>query len=156
VGSLRAKLHLQTVLARGGGMPVTYGQWAARFLKALGTPVSHSNLVVMVAWQSAEGTDASWNPLATTYDMPGATMFNSVGVKNYPSLGAGIQATIGTLQGSSHGYEAIVSHLRASSDPMVTGGAINASDWCHGCAGGQYVIELIPVVEKYYENYANR
>jgi peptidoglycan hydrolase CwlO-like protein len=156
VNSLQAKLHLQAVIARGGGMPITYGQWAAKFLSALGAPVSRRNLVVMVAWESAEGTDASWNPLATTYDIAGATMFNSVGVKNYPSLAVGIQATIGTLQGTSHGYEHIVAGLMASKDPMVTGGAINASDWCYGCSGGQYVIELIPVVEKYYSKYANR
>jgi hypothetical protein len=109
-----------------------------------------------VAWQTAEGTTASWNPLATTQDMPGATLFNSVGVKNYPSLASGVQATILTLQGTSHGYEQIVADLQASMDPMVTGGAINASDWCYGCSGGQYVIELIPVVEQYFSSYANR
>ena len=46
--------------------------------------------------------------------------------------------------------------LMASKDPMITGGAINASDWCYGCSGGQYVIELIPVVERYFSKYANR
>ena len=156
VGNLRAKLQLQALLAKGGGMTITYGRWAARFLTAAGAPVSHRNLVVMVAWQSAEGTSASWNPLATTQDMPGATMFNSVGVKNYSSLGSGIQATILTLEAPGHGYEDILSDLRASKDSMTTGGAINASDWCHGCSGGRYVIELIPVVEQYFSTYANR
>ena len=160
VHKLRHRLTAQEIAAAtmgaGKGMPVTYGQWAAKFLPAVGAPVSNHNLVVMVAWQSAEGTTASWNPLATTYDMPGATDFNSVGVKNYASLQDGIHAVVGTLENPSHGYEAIVSDLQASSDPMVTAGAINASDWCHGCAGGQYVIELIPTVEQYFATYSGR
>src|SRR5205807_3361422 len=105
---------------------------------------SRGNLVVMVAWQSAEGTMASWNPLATTYSMSGATDFNSVGVKNYQSLDQGLQAIVGTLQATGHGYEAILADLRSSAPSLTTGGAINASDWCHGCAGGRYVIDLIP------------
>src|SRR5205823_14688638 len=119
----------------GGGMPITYGQWAEKFLPAISAPVSQNNLVAMVAWQSAEGTMASWNPLATTYDMPGATDFNSVGVKNYTSVAQGVQAVVRTLENPGHGYEAIVGNLQAAADPMVTAGAINASDWCHGCSG---------------------
>ena len=98
---------------------------------------------------------ASWNPLATTYDMPGATDFNSVGVKNYVSLAQGIEAIVFTLEAPNHGYETILSDLRASADPMVTAGAINASDWCHGCAGGQYVLDLVPVVDQYFAKFAS-
>ena len=99
-------------------------------------------MVVLVAWQSAEGTDAAYNPLATTYREPGSTDFNSVGVQNYASLAQGIDAIHKTLEASSHGYEQILAGLAASADPMTTGEAINASDWCHGCTNGQYVIEL--------------
>ena len=80
--------------------------------------------------------------------------FNSAGVRNYASLGQGIQATIDTLRASGYGYEAILSDLAASADPYTTAGAINASSWCHGCAGGNYVIGLIPAVEAYYGSYA--
>ena len=139
----------------GIGIPVTYGRWAAKFLAGLGAPVSRNNLVVMVAWQSAEGTMASWNPLATTYPMPGATDFNSVGVKNYTSLAQGIQAIILTLSSPNYGYQAVVSDLRASADPVETADAINASGWCHGCAGGQYVIDLVPAVEQYYARFSS-
>ena len=118
--------------------------------------VTQNNLVVMVAWQSAEGTTATWNPLATTYSMPGATDFNSVGVKNYTSLQQGLQAIARTLEAPGHGYEQIIAGLQASSDPTVTAGAINASDWCHGCSGGKYVIELVPVVEQYFSKFASR
>jgi hypothetical protein len=138
----------------GAGVPITYGRWAGRFLKAIGAPVSQNNLVAMVAWQSAEGTMASWNPLATTYSMPGATAFNSVGVRNYTSLEQGIQAIVFTLQSPGHGYENILADLRASADPAVTAGAINASDWCSGCAGGQYVLDLIPTVQQYFGQFA--
>jgi hypothetical protein len=138
----------------GIGVPVTYGRWAAKFLNALGAPVSRNNLVVMVAWQSAEGTMATWNPLATTYQMPGATEFNSVGVKNYTSLAQGIQAIILTLGSPNYGYPSVVSDLRASADPVVTAEAINASGWCHGCSGGQYVLDLVPAVEQYYASFS--
>jgi peptidoglycan hydrolase CwlO-like protein len=156
VQTLKATLTAQQRTALGSGMPITFGDWAGRFLAALGALTSHGNLVAMVAWESAEGTMASWNPLATTYDMPGATLFNSVGVKNYRSLAQGVQATIGTLQAPGHGYQAIVGDLVASTDPMTTAQAINASDWCHGCAGGQYVVELVPVVEQYFSSYSGR
>ena len=156
MGHLKARQRLEQMLAGGSGMTITYGQWAAKFLASLGAPTGHRNQVVMVAWESAEGTLASWNPLATTYDMPGATQFNSAGVRNYRSLADGIQAIIMTLGIPGHGYESIVADLRARDDPMTTAGAINASDWCHGCAGGQYVIELVPVVEQYFAEYAGR
>jgi hypothetical protein len=79
-----------------------------------------------------------------------------VGVQNYASLAQGIDAIHKTLEASSHGYEQILAGLAASADPMTTGEAINASDWCHGCANGQYVIELIPIVEQYYAKFAAR
>jgi hypothetical protein len=37
---------------------------------------------------------------------------------------------------------------------MTTAKAINASMWCSGCANGQYVVDLIPSVEQYYDSYA--
>jgi len=160
VKKLHHKLTAQEIAAAslcpGIGVPVTYGRWATKFLPAIGAPVSQNNLIVMVAWQSAEGTTASWNPLATTYSMPGASGFNSVGVQNFASLAQGIQAIAMTLKSAGHGYQAIVSDLQASAAPMVTATAINASDWCHGCAGGQYVLDLIPVVEQYFQAYSSR
>ena len=139
----------------GRGMTISYGEWARSFLVALGAPVVRDNLVAVVAWEAAEGTMATWNPLATTIAMPGATVYNSHGVKNYRSKEQGIEATIMTLRRPGHGYEAIVASLRAGADAMETGRAINRSDWCRGCAGGTYVIGFIPAVQQYYERYAN-
>lgn len=138
----------------GRGMTITYGEWASSFLTALGAPVTRNNLVVVVAWEAAEGTLATWNPLATTYSMPDATIYNSVGVRNYTSKEQGIKATINTLAAPNHGYGEIVSGLRSSADPMDTAGAVQASDWCHGCAGGRYVVSIVPAVQQYYNKYA--
>jgi hypothetical protein len=112
--------------------------------------------VVVVAWETTEYTSASWNPLATTYFLPGSTRFNSAGVRNYLSLGQGLEATTATLRLPGNGYESIVGGLASCADPMATGQAINASQWCRGCSGGGYVTAIIPAVEQYYDQYAGR
>jgi hypothetical protein len=112
--------------------------------------------VAMVSWQVAEFTQAAWNPLATTYPMPGSTLFNGSGVRNYVSLGQGLDATRLTIRSgaSSYGYGRIVSSLAGCADAMTTARAINASAWCHGCAGGTYVTGMVPKVEADYSTYA--
>jgi peptidoglycan hydrolase CwlO-like protein len=160
IKQLRKELAAQALSAArsaaGSGMTITYGDWAVHLLSALGVSGCQNNLVLVVAWEVSEYTQASWNPLATTYWMPGSTTFNSAGVKNYASLDQGLAATVGTLRKGGHGYEAILSDLAACSDPTTTGRAVNASDWCRGCAGGTYVTAIIPSVEAYYSSYANR
>jgi peptidoglycan hydrolase CwlO-like protein len=143
-------------LASLGGAVAPYGQWARLFLQAIGAPTCHQNLVVLVAWQAAEGTLASWNPLATTLQMPGSIPFNSVGVQNYTSLAQGLEAIHQTLlRGSeTYGYGAILTSLGRCADAMTTAQAVNASSWCRGCTGGAYVTGLVPVVEAYFETYA--
>jgi peptidoglycan hydrolase CwlO-like protein len=153
-GKLGAELYGLREVA-GHGMTITYGEWAQSFLNNLGAPVSRNNLVLMVAWQTAEGTLATWNPLATTYDMPGATVYNSAGVRNYTSKQQGIDATVDTLAVPGHGYGEIVSGLKSSADPMDTAAAVQASDWCNGCANGAYVVGIVPAVEQYYDKYAS-
>lgn len=142
-------------LASLGGEVAPYGQWARLFLQAIGAPTCHQNLVVLVAWQAAEGTQASWNPLATTLQMPGSIPFNSVGVQNYTSLAQGLDAIHKTLLrgATTYGYGAILSSLGRCADAMATAQAINASSWCRGCTGGAYVTGLVPVVEAYFETY---
>lgn len=152
--SLNRQLDAEQMAALGGTMP--YGAWAERWLNYIQAPVVRSNQVVMVAWQLAEGTSARWNPLATTWRMPGSTQFNGHRVQNYVSLEQGLEATRKTLSRPKLGYEPILSNLRAGAPAMDTAKAINASRWCRGCADGQYVIELIPIVERYYEKYAKR
>jgi peptidoglycan hydrolase CwlO-like protein len=158
IGHLSAKLQ-QGALSGAGGIlqgahNAPYGVWAASFLNKIGAPTCFDNLVVMVAWQVQEGTQAAWNPLATTYPMDGATNFNSVGVKNYVSLDQGLEATERTLAVKSYGYPAIMSDLHRCPDSMVTARAVNASSWCRGCTGGRYLTGLIATVEAHYETYS--
>jgi peptidoglycan hydrolase CwlO-like protein len=148
--------EIRARLASLGGEVAPYGQWARLFLQAIGAPTCHGNLVVMVAWQAAEGTQASWNPLATTLQMPGSVAFNTVGVQNYASLAQGLDAIHRTLLrgATTYGYGAILESLGRCADAMATAQAINASSWCRGCTGGAYVTGLVPVVEAYFDTYA--
>jgi hypothetical protein len=150
---LRAEEILAAELALAHGM--NFGRWATAFLGSIGAPVARNNLVALVAWQTAEFTSAKWNPLATTYPMQGSTTYNGSGVRNYVSLRQGLQATKLTLDQTGLGYEPILSDLAHNADPMDTARAINASRWCGGCADGQYVVDLVPRVERDYNNYAN-
>jgi len=138
------------------GAGTTFGHWAHLLLGHLEAPTCRDNLAVIVAWEVAEGTAAAYNPLASTHDFPGATDFNAVGVKNYPSLEAGLQATIETLRlgATTHGYGAILAGLAECAPAQTTATAINASDWCHGCAGGMYVLDILPLVEADYARFA--
>jgi peptidoglycan hydrolase CwlO-like protein len=139
-----------------GNNNAPYGQWAGLFTTTMHLPSCHSNMVVMVAWQLSEFTQAAWNPLATTVPMPGSTTFNYAGVQNFASIDQGLQATQLTLENglTSHGYGAIVTSLQNCADPMVTAAAVNASDWCGGCAGGAYVTDNVARVEANYSLYA--
>jgi peptidoglycan hydrolase CwlO-like protein len=140
------------------GAGKTFGNWAALLLSELGAPQCRNNLTVLVAWQVAEGTAAAHNPLATTHDMPGSTAFNSVGVRNFPSVEVGLQATVETLRlpVPSYGYDAILDSLANCALAKTTATAINASSWCRGCAGGLYVLNVLPLVEADYAAFASR
>jgi hypothetical protein len=159
IARLHKQLRAEALAAVGtafqGPGHVSYGAWAGLFLRAVGAPGCQANLITLVAWQYSEFTQAAWNPLADTLAMSGSTTFNSVGVQNYVSLDQGLQATRFTLvNGSAFGYGAILSDLVGCADPMSTAGAINASMWCRGCAGGAYVVNDIAKVEANYELYA--
>ena len=156
-GKLAADLIASARQTAGAGMPLSYGQWAALFLDRFEAPACQENLIAVVAWLTSEGTQASWNPLATTLSMPGAGIFNSHGVRNYVSLEQGLEASYLTIQNGldKYRYGAIVESLQRCGDAMETGMAINQSSWCYGCTGGRYVIGIIPVVRAYYERYAN-
>ena len=98
----------------GGGGPISSGapsggsitnlsgtsplQWASAVLTAGGFPKTAANLQSLVAWALNEGGGGANNPLNTTQGGPGATDFNSVGVKNFPSVAEGVQATVATIR----------------------------------------------------------
>ena len=130
-----------------GGAHTSYGRWSVLFLRSIAAPVCHSNEVLLIAWQLSEFTQAAWNPLATTTRMTGSTDANSVGVQNFVSLAQGLEATRLTLNNGASGYGAILANLHACSAAITTARAVNASAWCHDCAGGQYVVNNIGKVE---------
>jgi hypothetical protein len=105
-------------------------QWATDLLNQLGLPVTAENIKALGAWAQAEGTKASFNPLATTQSMPGATSFNSVGVRNYASYADGIRATAQTLT-NGH-YPNILAALRAGNSAVAVAQAVAASPWGTG------------------------
>ncbi|MGZ8650731.1 MAG: coiled-coil domain-containing protein [Actinomycetota bacterium] len=145
---------LERKIARHSGA-LPFGDWADRFLEHLGAPTCRHNLVVVVAWQANEFTEARWNPLATTHRMARSTSFNDVGVQNYVSLTQGLRASVGTLTGgaTSFGYQAILDSLGRCDAALTTAEAIQASAWCRGCSNGRYVTELVPVVQAYFDRY---
>jgi peptidoglycan hydrolase CwlO-like protein len=146
---------LAAVAAVNGGLPIPFGEWAPLFLPRLGAPTCRNNLVLVVAWEATEYTMARFNPLATSYVMPGSTLFNSA-VRNYVSLDQGITATVLTLEStnSAFNYAPIVRNLRACADPLVTADAINHSAYCT-CTGSYPLTYLVPFVETNYDFYAN-
>jgi hypothetical protein len=54
-------------------------------------------LRLLDAWQRAEGGTAQWNPLNTTFYLPGSTNYNTANVKNYMRATDGVCATGLTL-----------------------------------------------------------
>lgn len=101
-----------------GAVRVTSGSENA-FIRAtladLGAPATQANITSLASWFPHEFP--SWppgavnNPMASTMPAPGATVFNSVGVRNYVSATQGAKATAATLA-NGH-YPGIVAALRS-------------------------------------------
>jgi hypothetical protein len=95
-----------TVIGTGQGQA-----FARSVLATIGAPQTPANIQSIMGWIQREGGGGANNPLNTTLSMPGATDFNSVGVKNYSSISVGILATAKTLLGG--GYSDVVSALKS-------------------------------------------
>lgn len=88
--------------------------WISAFLKGIGAPATAANTSSMSAWISHEGTFGTQgqnNPLNSTLDMPGATSFAGLAVKNYPTPAEGIRAAVATIEGGP--YNDILMALRS-------------------------------------------
>ncbi len=127
-GGLGAALRM----ARNGQF--TQFTWAQALLVAMRLPVTADNVAAVTAWEMAEGghwyNTAYYNPLNTTQDMPGATVFNSVGVKAYTSWKQGLEATVKTLKNGYYG--SIIEALRRGNDSASVAQAVGASPWGTG------------------------
>ena len=71
-------------------------------LQAIKAPLTNGNILFLKAWHQAEGSKATWNAFNTTYNFPGSTTYNVIGVKNYPDLNAGALANAYTIRDSKH------------------------------------------------------
>jgi peptidoglycan hydrolase CwlO-like protein len=127
-GGLGAALRM----ARNGQF--TQLTWAQALLVAMRFPVTADNVAAVTAWEMAEGghwyNTAYFNPLNTTQSMPGAKVFNSVGVKAYTSWRQGLEATVKTLKNGYYG--SIIDALRRGNDAEAVARAVGASPWGTG------------------------
>jgi hypothetical protein len=84
-------------------------------LADLGAPATSANIYSLASWFPHEYPSwppwASNNPMSSTLPMPGATIYNSVGVRNYPTAAEGAHATALTLANGY--YPQIVAALRS-------------------------------------------
>jgi len=152
-----AALHGSSVTGLKPG-PVTYRRWAGAFLGALGAPTCSSNVRLVVSWETAESTTSRFNPLATTYWLPGAMTYGKSHIQNYYSFAQGIQASRDTLLVSPPGdnYAPVVDDLLSCAPTEQTANDIRASEWCHGCTGGSYLVAVLPVVRQDWEGHESR
>jgi hypothetical protein len=100
-------------------------------LKCLGAEPTKNNLLFLYAWRQAEGGKAKNNPFNTTLKMPGATNYNSVGVKNYQTPEQGIEATCKTLKNGrdKYGYDKIIDGLKNDVGLSQLSDAVISSKW---------------------------
>jgi hypothetical protein len=112
----------------GGG-----SNWIGGILSSLGAPGSANNISKLNAWNACEGNLAGHsgtginNPFNTTLNYGGGVSVNSAGVKSYPTMTIGIQATVQTLQASR--YAAIVSNLKNDGSFSAFAAAVGSSGW---------------------------
>lgn len=127
----------------------TRGEFARALLPRIGAEVTTHNMRALMAWMQAEGDAGRFNPLNTTLPLPGATEFNSVGVKNYASFNDGVRATAETLNyGASrdlYGYRPIRSALIHNLPAWRTLRAVEASAW----GTGGLALLCLPLVSAY-------
>ena len=135
---------------------MTREEYAKRFLHHVGAKPTRRNLMALVAWMQAEGGSASWNPLNTTHDAPGATDYNSVGVKNYPDERVGVAMAAETLNYGARnrirGYGRIRNRLRQNKGALGTLLAVERSEW----GTGGLAVKVLAMFKTYanYEKYA--
>lgn len=136
-------------------MSVTREEFALLLLMELNAPITKRNLWSLVAWMQAEGSEARFNPLATTQDWEGATNFNGVGVKNYRSLQDGVAATAKTLNYGAdrglYGYKPIRRRLRRNAWAYWTLRAVEASQW----GTGGLALRCLSMVKRHWEHFSN-
>lgn len=108
--------------------------WINQFLALGGWPNTPQNVQAVLTWIMGEGTGAAANPLATTLAAPGATNYNSSGVKNYSSYQSGLQASVDTVK-NTPAYAGIDAALSAGNSAPNVLSAIQATHTWTGFGG---------------------
>lgn len=102
--------------------------WREHTLAAVGGHQDTEKLRFLNAWAAAEGGTARWNPLNTTFPLPGATDYNNNGVKNYTRPTWGVCATVLTLTGPASGtlfYPKLLGHLQSAAGTYTAEQIVN-------------------------------
>jgi hypothetical protein len=135
-----------------------YPSWTYAFLQSIGAPATSNNLYALQQWSLSEDPTGSYlsarnNPLATT-DFSGSNGYvlsndGTTKIPTFPTLAAGAAAFAHTLSNGANGYSGIVSAFQSGTTSLSQiYQAINNSDWCRGCNGGQYPPTLAASVNK--------
>ena len=114
--------------------------WIGSLLTALGDPhtqanensVAHWIRHETAGWPPADGGTVVNNPMNTSQPEPGSTVLNSAGVRIYPDLAEGLQATVATLENGR--YADILSQLRSGAG-LTSGASSGLSTWSNGAYG---------------------
>lgn len=132
---------------------MTRNEFARRFIDGIGAQHCDRNAWALISWMQAEGGTALWNPLNTTQPMPGDSIYNWVGVRNYPDFQTGLAATIKTIKQThpSLGYVPILSSLRSCARARRTLKYVEASAW----GTGGLALQVLPYTKADYWRYAN-
>lgn len=107
--------------------------WANDILSGLGAPQSQNNINKLAAWNACEGNLAGQsglginNPFNTTLNYGGGVSVNSAGVKRYPNIAVGVQATLQTLQAPR--YALVVANLKGDGSGGTFATAVGTSGW---------------------------
>jgi hypothetical protein len=102
-----------------------------QLLDRLVAPATAENVRALSAWIEAEFNRADLNnPLATTMPAPGARSVNDHGVKGYPSVAIGLDATVRTLRNGL--YPGILAALAGGDSALRVVQAVAASPWGTG------------------------
>lgn len=136
---IKATATLQTTAPAVVAEISSPAQFAVALLRHGQWPVSGSNVCAMMAWEAAEGGHfingaSRYNPINTTQSMPGDSIFNSVGVRNYPDWSTGVAATLKTL--GLGFYDGIRTALAAGDDASAVLAAVSQSPWGTKFEGG--------------------
>lgn len=134
--------------------------WISYVILKLGVPYNAANRKFLLGWWHAEGGNngpngniwpsAKYNWLNSNLPWVGSTIYNSVGIRNYPSWTAGVQATVQTLKLAR--YADIVAAMKSGA-PLTRWPTKGLGTWLTGSPtltpdGQIYAARVKALVEK--------